>query len=151
MIANIRKAIWDRETVTIGGGQFSGEELRLLLRQAQLGAALEKVCGELPEDCEVIVSLERGAASVHLIDKDGNEHNLMTEHGLDDELDQAVKLAKNTPPDDGPGEEDGPWAEGWAERSGQKPPTGYTAEELERDSPFNAWLHDGDAPDERDE
>ena len=67
------------------------------------------------------------------------------------ELDQAVKLAKNTPPDDGPGEEDGPWAEGWAERSGQKPPTGYTAEELERDSPFNAWLHDGDVPDERDE
>ena len=40
MIANIRKAIWDRETVTIGGGQFAGEELRLLLRQLETGQAI---------------------------------------------------------------------------------------------------------------
>ena len=39
MIANIQSAIWNRETVTIGGGQFSGEELRLLLRQAKIGQA----------------------------------------------------------------------------------------------------------------
>lgn len=142
MIANIQSAIWNREVVTIGGGQFSGEELRLLLRQAKIGQALEKVCGELPEDCEVVLSMERGAASVHLIDKDGNEHNIITEHGLADELDQAVELAKRLPSDDGPGEEDGPWAEGWAERSGEKVPAGYTAEELERDNPFNGWLQE---------
>ena len=142
MIANIQSAIWNRQVVTIGGGQFSGEELRLLLRQAKIGQALVKVCGELPEDCEVVLSLERGAASVHLIDANGEEHDLTTEHGLDDALDQAVELAKRPPSDDGPGEEDGPWAEGWPERSGEKVPAGYTAEELERDNPFNGWLQE---------
>lgn len=51
-------------------------------------------------------------------------------------------LANRPPSDDGPGEEDGPWAEGWPERSGEKVPAGYTAEELERDNPFNGWLQE---------
>lgn len=71
MIANIRKAIWDRETVTIGGGQFSGEELRLLLRQAQLGAAIERACQELPPHYEINISLEKDAGTVELVTASG--------------------------------------------------------------------------------
>lgn len=44
---------------------------------------------------------------------------------------------------DGPGEEDGPWAEGWDERCGTPtPPAGYTAEELEQDNPYNQWMYE---------
>lgn len=94
MIANIQSAIWNRETVTIGGGQFSGEELRLLLRQARLGQAIEKVSAELAPGCEVIVSLERGAGTVVLIDYDGNEHDIETDGDFAYTVERAIYVAK---------------------------------------------------------
>lgn len=97
MIANIQSAIWNREVVTIGGGQFSGEELRLLLRQAKIGQAIELICKELPFGCEVIASLERGAGSVTLIDADGNEHDIEADGPFDQALLEAVKTAKALP------------------------------------------------------
>lgn len=97
MIANIQKAIWDKEVVTIGGGQFSGEELRLLVRQARTGAAIERVCAELRVGCEVIISLEKDAGTVVLIDFDGNEHDIECDQGFDATINLAVSVARALP------------------------------------------------------
>lgn len=122
MIANIRKAIWDKEVVSIGGGQFSGEELRLLLRQVELGAAVGQICKELPEGFEVTVSLERDAGVVQLTTATGVEVCCEGGDTFATNLQDALTKAKGFPV-----------------------PRGYTAEELERDNPFNAWLHDAGA------
>lgn len=99
MIANLQKAIWDKEVVTIGGGQFEGEELRLLLRHLQLGQALDRVAGELPEGFEVIVELERFAGSVTLIDPDGNEHDCSEDSGetFAGHIERALATARSLP------------------------------------------------------
>lgn len=127
MIANIQRAVFDREDVSIGGGRFGREELLPLLRQAKTGEAIELACRDLPEGFVLQVSLERGAATVQLI----------TATGISVDCDQEGLLAA--------------LEEGVSRAKSFLVPAGYTAEELERDNPFNAWLHDGDAPDERDE
>lgn len=123
MIANIQKAIWDKEVVTIGGGRFSGEELRLLLRQIKTGAAIERICMELPEGFGVTVSLERNAGTVQLTTATGVEVDCEQADDFCGYLEEALARAKSF-----------------------LVPAGYTEEELERDNPHNAWLHDGDAP-----
>ena len=67
MIANIRKAIWDRETVSIGGGLFDRDDLATLLRQASVGAAIERACLELPAGFEINIALEKDAGTVELV------------------------------------------------------------------------------------
>lgn len=43
------------------------------LRQQSIGAAIERVCKELPEGAGIVILLERGSGSVEMVDWDGNE------------------------------------------------------------------------------
>ena len=94
MNANIQKAIWDREVVSIGGGQFSGEELRLLLRHAKLGQAVERASRDLPLGFELIVSLEKDAGTIVLIDPDGNEYDIEGSDNFSDDIQHAITTAR---------------------------------------------------------
>lgn len=97
MLANIKRAIWDHETVLIAGGEFGREELQHLLRHAQIGAAVEQVCKDLRHGCEVILSLEKDAGTVVLIDHDGNEHNIEGGDSFAQDILDAINTARALP------------------------------------------------------
>ena len=67
MLANIKKAIFDQEAISIGGGLFHRDDLAALLRQAAIGVAVEKACADLPEGFEINIVLEKGAGTVELV------------------------------------------------------------------------------------
>lgn len=59
-----------------------------------IGKAIERACADLPEETEIIVSLEKDAGTVTLIDQDGNEHeNFSTDYGFAGVLDEAIDTA----------------------------------------------------------
>lgn len=97
MNANIQKAIWDKEVVTIGGGQFSGAELQIMFRQLKLGQAIERACLDLPVGFEVIVSLEKDAGVVVMIDADGNEHDIDHTGDFSETIQHAITAARCMP------------------------------------------------------
>lgn len=78
---------------------------------------------DLPDGFEVLVSLERNAGTVQLVTATGVEVDCEEGDSFFGCLEEALKKAKSF-----------------------LVPAGYTAEELERDNPFNAWLHEGDTP-----
>jgi hypothetical protein len=93
MIQNIKQAIWDKETILVGGGEFGTADLRQLLRQARLGSAIEMVCKDLRPGCEVIISLEKDAGTVVLIDYDGNEHDIEGGDTFAQDIENAITAA----------------------------------------------------------
>lgn len=97
MNANIQKAIWDNETVTIGGGQFNGEELAVLLNYAKIGQAVEMACRDLPVGFEIVISLEKNAGAVALIDPDGNEYDIEGDGPFSDTIRHAITTARSLP------------------------------------------------------
>ena len=63
-------------------------------RHAAIGKAIERACADLPEETEIIVSLEKGAGTVKLIDQGGNEHESFScDYGFAAVLDEAVDAA----------------------------------------------------------
>ena len=59
-----------------------------------IGKAIERACADLPEETEIIVSLEKDAGTVTLIDQDGNEHeNFSTDYGFAGVLNEAIDTA----------------------------------------------------------
>jgi hypothetical protein len=59
-----------------------------------IGKAIERACADLPEETEIIVSLEKDAGTVTLIDQDGNEHeNFSTDYGFAGVLNEAIDAA----------------------------------------------------------
>ena len=63
-------------------------------RHAAIGKAIERACADLPEETEIIVSLEKDAGTVTLIDQDGNEHeNFSTDYGFAGVLNEAIDTA----------------------------------------------------------
>lgn len=59
-----------------------------------IGKAIQRACADLPEETEIIVSLEKGAGTVTLIDQDGNEHkNFSTDYGFAGVLNEAIDTA----------------------------------------------------------
>ena len=63
-------------------------------RHAAIGKAIERACADLPEETEIIVSLEKDAGTVTLIDQDGNEHEkFSTDYGFAGVLDEAIDTA----------------------------------------------------------
>lgn len=63
-------------------------------RHIGIGKAIERACAELPEEAEIIVSLENGAGTVTLIDQDGYENdNFYTDCGLAGALNEAIDAA----------------------------------------------------------
>lgn len=63
-------------------------------RHAAIGKAIERACADLPEETEIIVSLEKDAGTVTLIDQDGNEHeNFSTDCGFAGVLNEAIGAA----------------------------------------------------------
>ncbi len=63
-------------------------------RHAAIGKAIERACADLPEETEIIVSLEKDAGTVTMIDQDGNEHeNFSCDHGFAGVLNEAIDAA----------------------------------------------------------
>jgi hypothetical protein len=64
-------------------------------RQAAIGKAIERACGELPEGFDLHVECENGAAGVRLYHPDGEEESedLYCESGLAGEIDNAINVA----------------------------------------------------------
>ena len=63
-------------------------------RWMEIGKAIERACADLPEETEIIVSLEKDAGTVTLIDQDGNEHeNFSTDYGFAGVLNEAIDAA----------------------------------------------------------
>lgn len=63
-------------------------------RHAAIGKAIERACADLPEETGIIVSLEKDAGTVTLIDQDGNEHeNFSTDYGFAGVLNEAIDTA----------------------------------------------------------
>lgn len=63
-------------------------------RQLDIGKAIERACQALPEETEIIVSLEKGAGTVTLIDQDGYENeNFSTVYGFAGALNDAIDTA----------------------------------------------------------
>lgn len=63
-------------------------------RHAAIGKAIERACADLPEETEIIVSLEKDAGTVTLIDQDGNEHeNFSCDYGFAGVLNEAIDAA----------------------------------------------------------
>ena len=59
-----------------------------------IGKAIERACADLPEETQIIVSLEKDAGTVTLIDQDGNEHeNFSTDYGFAGVLNEAIDAA----------------------------------------------------------
>lgn len=59
-----------------------------------IGKAIERASADLPEETEIIVSLEKDAGTVTLIDQDGNEHeNFSTDYGFAGVLNEAIDAA----------------------------------------------------------
>ena len=63
-------------------------------RHAAIGKAIERACADLPEETEIIVSLEKDAGTVTMIDQDGNEHeNFSCDYGFAGVLNEAIDAA----------------------------------------------------------
>lgn len=63
-------------------------------RWLDIGKAVERACEELPDGAEIIVSLERGAGTVTMIDWDGNEHdNFPHDDGFGGVMNSAIDAA----------------------------------------------------------
>lgn len=59
-----------------------------------IGKAIERACMDLPGGTEIIVSLEKDAGTVTLIDQDGNEHeNFSTDYGFAGVMNEAIDTA----------------------------------------------------------
>ena len=63
-------------------------------RHAAIGKAIERACADLPEETEIIVSLEKDAGTVTMLDQDGNEHeNFSCDYGFAGVLNEAIDAA----------------------------------------------------------
>ncbi|MDR0214563.1 MAG: hypothetical protein LBJ15_11230 [Comamonas sp.] len=63
-------------------------------RWAEAGKAIERACEDLPEGAEIIVTLEKDAGTVTLIDQDGNEQeNFPIDNGLASVVNAAIRTA----------------------------------------------------------
>ena len=49
LIANVKHAIRNHETVTIGGGQFKAEDLKVLIEILEVAEVNYKIFSELPD------------------------------------------------------------------------------------------------------
>ena len=59
-----------------------------------IGKAIERASADLPKETEIIVSLEKDAGTVTLIDQDGNEHeNFSCDYGFSGVLNEAIDAA----------------------------------------------------------
>lgn len=59
-----------------------------------IGKAIERACMDLPGGTEIVVSLEKDAGTVTLIDQDGNEHeNFSCDYGFAGVLNEAIDAA----------------------------------------------------------
>lgn len=64
-------------------------------RQAAIGKAIERACGELPEGFDLHIECEKDAATVRLYHPDGEEESedLYCDSGLAGEIDNAINVA----------------------------------------------------------
>ena len=70
------------------------KDTRILERWISIGKAIERACMDLPSGTEIIVSLEKGAGTVTLIDRDENEHESFScDYGFAAVLDEAIDAA----------------------------------------------------------
>lgn len=84
-----------------GGGPLHGASVQaeaglgpVEQRQLAIGKAIERACQELPEETEIIVSLEKDVGTVTLIDQDGYENeNFYTDCGFAGALNEAIDAA----------------------------------------------------------
>lgn len=59
-----------------------------------IGKAIERACMVLPDNTEIIVSLEKYAGTVTMIDQDGNGHkNFCTDYGFAGVMNEAIDVA----------------------------------------------------------
>lgn len=57
-------------------------------------SVVEQAAGELPEDWQIVITVEREAATVALIDPDGDEHQVANGEGVADDVLTAIEMAK---------------------------------------------------------
>ena len=63
-------------------------------RHAAIGKAIERAVMDLPDGTEIVVSLEKDAGTVTLIDQDGNEYeNFSCDYGFAGVLNEAIDAA----------------------------------------------------------
>lgn len=59
------------------------------------GQQMQRAAGELPDGYEVVISLENGAGTVHLLDEFGDQVELDDDHdGIASEIEEAIETAK---------------------------------------------------------
>lgn len=60
-------------------------------RDQAIGRAVQRACADLPEGCEIVIHLEKGAGTVYMTDWDGNEYDhFQSDEGFGDVINQAV-------------------------------------------------------------
>ena len=58
-----------------------------------IGEAMQRACIDLPVGCEVVISLEKDAGTVHWFDQDGNQHDIHEDGDFADTINAATTAA----------------------------------------------------------
>lgn len=81
-------AAWNRRAPASSEQQAARQDEE---RDQEIGRAVQRACADLPEGCEVVIHLEKGAGTVYMTDWDGNEYDhFQSDDGFGDVINQAV-------------------------------------------------------------
>lgn len=93
-LTDLKPCVYQAARALLAAGGQAQADARDAERWMEMGKAIERACADLPEETEIIVSLENGAGTVTLIERDGNEHeNFSADYGFAGVLNEAIDAA----------------------------------------------------------